>query len=268
MRDYVFPVLGVLPVSVIDTTLVLQVLESLWRDKTESGSRVRGRIEAILDWARVAGLRDGPNPAAWKGHLAHMLPRRSQVRAVEHYRALDYREVPAFMSRLRGESSMSARLLEFVILTAARLGEARGATWDEVDLATVTWTLPAERMKMSRQHRVPLAKPAVALLRDLLAIRRGDSIFAGRDFGQPAGATATRMLVRQLAGTYATVHGMRAAFKTWATEQTDFPRELVEMALAHAVGTDVERAYQRSDMFEKRRALMQEWADYCAGGGT
>ena len=268
LRDHVYPVIGVLPVSVIDTTLVLQVLESLWRDKTETGSRVRGRIQAILDWARVAGLRDGPNPAAWKGHLAHMLPRRSQVRAVEHYRALDYREVPAFMSRLRGERSMSARLLEFVILTAARLGEARGATWDEVDLATATWTLPAERMKMSRQHRVPLAKPAVALLRDLLAIRRGDSIFAGRDFGQPAGATATRMLVRQLAGTYATVHGMRAAFKTWATEQTDFPRELVEMALAHAVGTDVERAYQRSDMFEKRRALMQEWADYCAGGGT
>ena len=186
MRDHVYPVIGVLPVSVIDTTLVCKCSNRM-ADKTETGSRVRGRIEAILDWARVAGLRDGPNPAAWKGHLAHMLPRRSQVRAVEHYRALDYREVPAFMSRLRGESSMSARLLEFVILTAARLGEARGATWDEVDLATATWTLPAERMKMSRQHRVPLANPAVALLRDLLAIRRGDSIFAGRDFGRQPG---------------------------------------------------------------------------------
>ena len=197
-----------------------------------------------------------------------MLPRRSQVRPTEHYKALDYREVPAFMSKLRGDSSMNARLLEFVILTAARLGEARGATWDEIDLATATWTVPAERMKMSRPHRVPLSNHAVALLRDLLAIRRGDAVFAGRDYGRAAGATATRALVRQLTGPYATIHGMRAAFKTWAAEQTDFPRELVEMALAHAVGTDVERAYQRSDLFEKRRALMQEWADYCAGGGT
>jgi integrase len=264
MRDYVFPVLGVLPVSVINTALVMQVLEPLWRSKTETGSRVRGRIEAILDWGRVAGLRDSPNPAAWKGHLAHMLPRRSQVRATEHYKALDYQDLPAFMAKLRHDSSMNARLLEFVILTAARLGEARGAVWDEIGLATATWTVPAERMKMSRPHRVPLSSDAVALLRDLLAIRRGDAVFPGRDFGRAAGATATRALVRQLTGQNITIHGFRSSFRDWAAEQTDFPREVAEMALAHAVGSDVERAYQRTDLFDKRRKLMAAWADFCA----
>ena len=263
LRDHVYPVIGALPVSVIDTTLVLQVLESLWRDKTETGSRVRGRIEAILDWSRVAGLRDGPNPAAWKGHLSHMLPRRSHVRAVEHYKALDYREMPAFVARLRAESSMNARLLEFIVLTACRLGEARGATWDEIDLPTATWSIPPARMKMSRLHRVPLSTPAVALLRDLQAIRRGDAVFVGRDFGRAAGATATRALVRQLTGQSITIHGARATFKTWASEQTDYPRELIEMSLAHSVGTEVERAYQRGDMLERRRELMEAWAQFC-----
>jgi integrase len=264
MRDYVFPVLGVLPVGVIDTSLVMQVLEPLWRSKTETGSRVRGRIEAILDWARVAGLRDGQNPAAWKGHLAHMLPRRSQVQPTEHHKALDYRELPAFMFKLRGDSSMNARLLEFVVLTAARLGEARGAVWDEIDFATATWTVPAERMKMSRQHRVPLSNDAVALLRDLQAIRRGDAVFAGRDYGRAAGETATRTLVRQLTGQNITIHGFRSSFRDWAGEQTNYPREVAEMALAHAVGAAVERAYARTDLFDKRRCLMGEWADYCA----
>jgi integrase len=171
--------------------------------------------------------------------------------------------MPAFVAKLRAESSMNARLLEFIVLTACRLGEARGATWDEIDLAAATWSIPPARMKVSRPHRVPLSTPAVTILRDLQAIRRGDAVFAGRDFGRAAGATATRALVRQLTGQSITIHGARATFKTWATEQTDFPRELVEMALAHAVGTDVERAYQRSDMFEKRRPLMQAWARFC-----
>jgi integrase len=263
MRDYVFPLLGVLPVSVVDTSLVMQVLEPLWRNKTETGSRVRGRIEAVLDWARVAGLRDGQNPAAWKGHLAHMLPRRSQVRPTEHYKALDYREVPEFMSKLRGDSSMNARLLEFVILTAVRLGEGRGTTWDEIDLVAATWTVPADRMKMSRPHRVPLSSAAVTLLRDLLAIRRGDAVFPGRDFGRAAGATATRALVRQLTGQPITIHGFRSSFRDWAGEQTDYPREVAELALAHSVGSDVERAYARTDLFDRRRLLMQAWADYC-----
>jgi integrase len=263
LRDHVFPIIGVLPVGVIDTTLVMQVLEPLWRSKTETGSRVRGRIEAILDWARVAGLRDGPNPAAWKGHLSHMLPRRSHVRAVEHHKALDYRAMPAFVAKLRAESSMNARLLEFIVLTACRLGEARGATWDEIDLATATWSIPSARMKMSRPHRVPLSTPAVVILRDLQAIRRGDAVFAGRDYGRAAGATATRALVRQLTGQSITIHGARATFKTWATEQTDYPRELIEMSLAHTVGTEAERAYLRSDAVERRRTLMQAWADYC-----
>jgi len=241
----------------------MQVLEPLWRSKTETGSRVRGRIEAILDWARVAGLRDGPNPAAWKGHLAHMLPRRSQVRPTEHYTAMDYRELPPFMSKLRGDSSMNARLLEFVILTAVRLGEGRGATWGEIDLAAATWTVPADRMKMSRPHRVPLSSDAVALLRDLLALRRGDAVFPGRDFGRAAGATATRALVRQLTGQNITIHGFRSSFRDWAGEQTDYPREVAELALAHSVGSDVERAYARTDLFDKRRKLMDAWSEFC-----
>ena len=232
MRDYVFPVLGVLPVSVIDTALVMQVIEPLWRSKTETGSRVRGRIEAILDWARVAGLRDGQNPAAWKGHLAHMLPRRSQVRPTEHYKALDYREVPAFMSKLRGDSSMNGRLLEFVILTAVRLGEGRGATWDEIDLATATWTVPADRMKMSRPHRVPLSKRCSgAATRSVSNPTRRCRLPRSRLRARPPGATATRALVRQLTGQYITIHGFRSSFRDWAGEQTDFPREVAELAL-------------------------------------
>jgi integrase len=264
LENHAFPILGPLPVSVIDTELVMKVLEPLWREKTETGSRVRGRIEAILDWARVAGLRDGPNPAAWKGHLSHMLPRRSEVREVEHHEALDYRELPAFMARLRTESSINARLLEFIILTAVRLGEARGATWNEVDLAAATWTIPRERMKMARPHRVPLSTDAVALLRDLLAIRRSDAVFAGRDYGRTAGATATRALACQIAGERITIHGFRSSFRDWSAEQTDFPREVAEMALAHSVSSEVEAAYRRGDLLEKRRALMQEWANYCA----
>jgi integrase len=263
LRDHVYPVIGVLPVSVIDTTLVLQVLESLWRDKTETGSRVRGRIEAILDWARVAGLRDGPNRQRGRGTLLAMLPRRSQVRAVEHYRALDYRGC-RHSCRGCGRGSMSARLLEFVILTAARLGEParrhgmKSILVRDVDAAGRADEDVPPAPCAGEARRCPATRPSGDPARGL--------IFAGRD---PAGQPGRPPLECwcQLAGVPA-VHGMRAAFKTWATEQTDFPRELVEMALAHAVGTDVERAYQRSDMFEKRRALMQEWADYCAGGGT
>jgi integrase len=263
LRNYVFPVLGPLPVSVIDTAAVLHVLEPLWREKIETGSRVRGRIESILDWARIAGLRDGQNPAAWKGHLSHMLPRRSQVRPVEHHAALDYTRLPAFMAKLRSETSINARLLEFVILTAVRVGEARGATWDEIDFASATWTVPGGRMKMSRVHRVPLSSPALALLRDLLTIRRGDHIFAGRDFGRTAGATATRALAKQIAGENISVHGFRSCFRTWCAEQTDFPREVAEMALAHAIPNAVEAAYRRGDLFDKRRRLMEAWAEFC-----
>jgi integrase len=192
-----------------------------------------------------------------------MLPRRSEVAPVEHHSALDYCKLPAFMARLRAETSINARLLEFIILTACRLGEARGTTWNEIDLAIATWAIPAERMKMSRPHRVPLSTDAIALLRALLAIRRGDAVFMGRDFGRTAGATATRGLAKQIAGESISIHGFRSSFRDWAAEQTDFPREVAEQALAHVVGSEVERAYARTDLFEKRRALMQQWARYC-----
>jgi integrase len=261
LQAHAYPVLGDLPVRLIEVAHVMQVLGPMWKDKTVTAGRVRGRIEAILDWAKVSGFRDGENPARWRGHLDHLLPAARRVRAVEHHVALPYQQVGAFMARLRENMSMAARCLEFTILTAARRGEARFATWDEIDFEAKTWTVPAARMKSGREHRVPLSKPALALLKDLWAIRRGETIFHGMRSGPVAGITVL-MLAKQIGGAI-TIHGMRSAFRDWAAEQTNFPREVAEMALAHAVGDAVERAYARTDLFERRRKLMEAWAAYC-----
>jgi integrase len=263
LRDYAYPVLGDLPVRMIDTPLVMQVLAPAWKTKTETASRLRGRVEMILDWAKVSGFRDGENPARWRGHLDHLLPRRTKVRAVVHYRALPYAEIGAFMSRLRANDSITARCLEFIILTAARLSEGRLATWSEIDFESKTWTLPPSRMKARKQHKVPLSRAAIGLLKDLWSIRRGEFIFHGMREGQPVSQTMVLMLTRQCAGTQVSVHGMRSAFRDWCAEQTNYPREVAEMALAHAVGDAVERAYARTDLFERRRKLMESWAVYC-----
>jgi len=265
LRDYAYPVLGNLPVRMIDTPLVMQVLAPAWKTKTESANRVRGRIEMVLDWAKVSGFRDGENPARWRGHLDHLLPTRTKVRTIVHYSALPYAEIGAFMSRLRANTSITARCLEFIILTAARLSEGRFATWDEIDFESKTWTLPAPRMKSRKEHRVPLSRPAIELLKEMRTIRRGDFIFHGMREGQPVSQTMVLMLTRQCAGTQVSVHGMRSCFRDWAAEQTNYPREVAELALAHAVGDAVERAYQRSDLFEKRRKLMEGWAQHCGG---
>jgi integrase len=256
LAAYVYPVIGALPVQVVDVTLVMKALEPIWTAKPETASRVRGRIESVLDWATARGYRSAENPARWRGHLENLLPARSKVRRIEHLAALPYGEMSAFMAELRAQDSPTARALEFAILTAARTGEVTGARWSEINEGEHLWTIPASRMKAGREHRVPLSPAARTILAGL--DRKGSRIF-------PIPATAMlEMLGRMHPGV--TVHGFRSTFADWGAEQTSFPHEVREMALAHAVGSKVERAYQRSDLFEKRRQLAEAWARFCDGG--
>ena len=263
LRKHVFPVLGKMPVAAIDTPLVLKALEPVWSTMTETASRLRGRIESILDWATVSGHRSGDNPARWSGHLEYLLaaPRK---RRVEHFPALPWREVPAFVAKLRGVDGIVPRALEFTILTAARRNEAREATWAEVDFATATWTISGKRMKGGREHRVPLSPRAVTILREMEAIRQGDFVFPAEKRAGAFDKESLRFLLRRLGHGDVTVHGFRSSFRTWAGEATAFPHEVCEQALAHTIANAVERAYQRSDLFEKRRRLMQQWATFCS----
>jgi integrase len=261
LAQNVYPVLGALPVAAIDTALVMKTIEPIWRTIPETASRVRGRIEAVLDWAKVSGYRTGENPARWRGHLDHLLPARAKVRRVEHHAALAYETLGAFMVDLRQDSSAGTRALEFTILTAARTGEALGATWDEIDLTAKVWTIPAERMKGGREHRVPLSSAALALLKRMQSIRTNDFVFPGMR-GRLTPKTM-QLVLRRMGRRGLTVHGFRSSFRDWAAERTSFPREAVEMALAHAVSNAVEAAYRRGDLFEKRCRLMEEWATFC-----
>jgi integrase len=262
LEIYVTPVFGKLPVQVIDTGLVCKVLEQIWTTKPETATRVRGRIESILDWAKVREFRRGENPARWRGHLAQVLPPRSKVRKVKHHAALPYAEVAGFMHSLRNREGIAARALEFTILTAARTGEVLGAQRCEIDLISKVWSVPGERMKAGRGHRVPLSNQAVVLIKQLLESHDGEHVFAG-DRRPTLSNMAMDMLLRRM-NCDATVHGFRSSFRTWAAERTTFAREVVEAALAHVAGDETERAYQRGDLFEKRRRLMTAWADYCA----
>jgi integrase len=247
LAEFAMPTLGELPVSAIDTGLVLKVLRPLWDTKTETASRIRTRIELILDWARVSGYRDGENPARWRGHLDKLLPARGKVQKVEHHAALPYRDIPAFMAELRKLDGTAARALEFTILTAARTGEVRGASTAEFDRGAGVWTVPGSRMKSGREHRVPLSAPALALVDDVVA------------------HTAVNAMGRTLAKLRPglTVHGMRSTFRDWAAETTSFPNHVVEQALAHAIPSAVEASYRRGDLMDKRRELMSAWADFC-----
>ncbi len=249
-----------LPVSAIDTGLVLKILEPIWTKTPESASRIRGRIEAVLDWAKVRGYRDGENPARWRDHLKQALPARSRL-SRGHHDAVPYAEMPPFMGELRVKGCLSARALEFTILTAARTGEVIGARWPEIDLDGKLWTIPAERMKAGREHRIPLSDRANDILMTLP--REGDFVFLGARAGKPLSNMAMLELVRGMRGTGATVHGFRSTFRDWAAEQTSYPNELCEVALAHAVSDKTEAAYRRGDMMEKRRRLMADWATYC-----
>lgn len=274
LATYAEPVIGSLSVQAIDTGLVLKVLEPIWHTKPETATRVRGRIEAILDWAKVRGLRQGENPARWRGHLDHLLPSRSKVQRVKHHAALPYADLPDFMTALRAQDGIAARALEYTILTAARTGDTIGAAWDEIDSAAKLWTIPAGRMKAEREHRVPLTKSALALLVDAESARVNDDkyVFPGqprrrRHGTEPAHGPLSNMamteVLRRMGRGDITVHGFRSTFRDWAAERTNFPNEVAEMALAHAVGDKVEAAYRRGDLFEKRRLLMAEWEAYC-----
>jgi integrase len=259
---YAYPVIGDLPVSAIDTALVLKCIEPIWKLKPQTAKRVRGRIESILDWATVRGFRQGDNPARWRGHIAKLLPSPNKVRSVKHHGALPYPEIAHFMTELRARDGGSARALELTVLTALRTGEVMGARWSEFDLAARIWTVPAARMKTGREHRVPLSPPALNLLRGLP--RAGEYLFPGRQPGQPLWTMAMRWMLRSMSRGNATVHGFRSTFRDWAAETTAYPNHVIEMALAHAIGDKVEAAYRRGDLFEKRRRLMDEWARYCS----
>jgi len=264
LNAYVYPSFGALPVQTVDVGLVLKAVEPIWATKPETASRVRGRIESVLDWATARGYRQGENPARWRGHLENLLPRPSKVRRIEHHAALAYPEIAAFMVELRDQEGVGARALEFAILTAARTGEVIGARWDEINIAERLWTIPAERMKGGREHRVPLSDAALAIVEAMAAIRSGDFVFPGGRTNRPLSNMAFLMLLRRMGRGDLTAHGFRSSFRDWAAERTGFPAEVAEMALAHAVADKVEAAYRRGDLFEKRRQLAEAWAKFCA----
>jgi integrase len=249
LAEFAMPTLGTLPVQAIDTAIILRVLEPIWKDKTTTASRVRNRIELVLDWAKARGYRDGANPAAWRGHLDKLLSKPSKVKRKEHHPAMDYAEVPAFIAELRQRHDTGARALEFLILTAARSGEVRGATAAEFDRNAALWTIPAMRMKAGKEHRVPLPPAALALIDDAIAFTAINSM--------------SNLLSKMRPGV--TVHGFRSAFRDFAAECTNFPNHVVEQALAHSIGNAVEAAYRRTDLLEKRRELMTAWANFCGG---
>jgi integrase len=265
LATYAEAVIGGLSVQAIDTALVLKVLEPIWTTKPETASRVRGRMESILDWAKVRGYRAGENPARWRGHLDKLLPARSKVRRIEHHAALPYAELPGFLVSLRAQEGIAARALEFTILTAARTGEVIGARWDEMDVLDKTWTVPAARMKAAREHRVPLSERAVAILEEVRPLRLAEDgfVFPGAKFGRPLSNMAFLMLLRRMERADLTAHGFRSSFRDWCAERTNFPSEVAEMALAHTVSDKTVAAYNRSDLFDRRRRLMAEWATFC-----
>jgi integrase len=254
-----------MPVTDVDTEAVLSVLKPLWMRAPETGSRLRGRIEAVLDAARARSFigRNEANPARWRGHLDKLLPKRAKLTR-GHHAAMPYTDVPAFVTGLRQRSAIAARALEFCILTAARSSEVLAVRWDEIDLDQKVWTVPPARTKAAREHRVPLSESAVAILREMGSVRSGDFIFPGQRPGRPLSGTAFELLLRRAKSPY-TAHGFRSSFRDWAGNETHFPRELAEHALAHVIGDKAEQAYRRSDALSRRRELMDAWARHCEG---
>jgi integrase len=264
LASYVYPVMGTLPVADIGTAHVLKVLEPIWQDKPETASRIRGRIETVLDAAKARGYREGENPARWRGHIAQILPTRSRLTR-GHHKAMPYDAIPAFMAQLREREAMAALALEFVVLTATRTSEVLGATWAEVDLDKAIWTIPAARMKAGKEHRVPLSPRAVEILEAVKPLEKA-SLFPA-DKGGKLSTMAMPMLLRRMK-LDCTVHGFRSGFRDWAAECTGYAHEVCEMALAHVIGNKAEAAYRRGDLFEKRRRLIVDWATYCASGSA
>ena len=265
LEKHVYPKIGELPVDQITTAHVMMILEHLWGNVPETASRLRGRIEAVLDYAKARDWRAGENPARWRGHVSNMLPRRNKARSVKHHPALHWRDIGAFVAALRKIDGTAALALEFTILTAARTGETIGAEWQEIDFASGVWTIPKDRMKAGNEHRVPLTTVALKVLQRADELR-GDSryVFPGSQIGRPLSNMAMTMLLRRMKRSDITVHGFRSTFRDWAAEATDHSGEVAEAALAHVVADRVEAAYRRGDLFEKRRLLMQDWTKSCA----
>jgi len=266
LTTYAYPVFGDVDVAEIETDHVLRALQPIWQAKPETAQRVRQRIEAVIDFARARGWREGDNSARWRGHLALMFPARSKVARVEHHAAVPWKELPALWRDLDHLDGMAALALRFVVLTAARSGEVRGARWSEIDMGEAIWTVPAERIKAGREHRVPLSPAALAVLDQVRPLAAGDDdlVFPGARAGRPLSDVAVAKVLRRLGRDGATVHGFRSAFRDWAAERTSFAGDVAEAALAHVVGNKVEAAYRRGDLFAKRRALMVAWAQYLA----
>jgi len=262
LETYAYPTIGDLPVQTIDVDLVMKVLEPIWFTKTETASRIRQRIENILDWATVRKLRQGDNPAQWRGRLDKLLPKRTKVQKPVHFAAMDYRDVPEYYRSLIAKDTLGSNALAFTILTATRNGEARAVTRSEIDINV--WVIPDTRMKAQREHRVPLSDEALKIIKRMEPFERqtDDLIFPGLSHAKPISEASLLKIVKQADPTL-TVHGFRSSFRDWCAEQTSYPREVAEAALAHTVKDKTEAAYQRGDMFEKRRKLMDSWADYC-----
>jgi integrase len=270
LETHVYPVIGSLPVRDVETGHVTKILEPIWSTKTETATRIRGRIEVVLDYAKTHGWRSGENPARWKGHLENVLPARTKVAKVKHHAALPWREIGAFMKTLEPEPGMATLALRFTILTAGRTNEVIGARWNEFDMRAAIWTVPPERMKAGKEHRVPLSEQALALLGEAEELRQGNDptswIFPGGKGGKGlSGLSNMAMLsaLKRIGRTDLTVHGFRSTFRDWAAETTGYQNEVVEAALAHTIESKVEAAYRRGDLFEKRRRLMNDWAAFC-----
>ncbi|MCB4788221.1 integrase arm-type DNA-binding domain-containing protein [Delftia sp. Lp-1] len=260
LATYAYPTIGKLQVGDVGQAHILSILQPIWKDKTETATRLRGRIEQVLDWARVRGFREGENPARWRGHLDKLLPAPTKIARVVHHKALPIDAMPGFLAQLRQRKGLSARALEFLVLTAARSGEVRGATWQEIDMEAAVWTVPAERMKAQKEHRVPLSPQALALLASMPRLEGNDLVFPAPRGGQLSDMTLTNLMRRM--ELEAVPHGMRSTFRDWAAERTHFPREVAEMALAHTIGNAVEAAYRRGDLFTKRAEMMTAWSDF------
>ncbi len=263
LQSYADPIFGDIPVGQIDEALILKVLLPIWTRKTETAKRLRGRIEAVLDWATFNKFREGENPARWKAHLEHSLPKPSKVTSVTHHPALAYREMPEFMSELAARQGLGERAVEFLIFTAARSGEVRMATWKEFDLIGKQWLIPSTRMKMGRAHRVALSDAALALLNKIPKLSGTDLVFPSTKVGRPMPDTTLAAVLRRMGRTDITVHGFRSTFRDWAAEATEYAHEAAELALAHTISNKVEAAYRRGDMLEKRFQMMNDWANHC-----
>lgn len=265
LKTYASPVIGNVDVSLIDTGHIMRILEkdNFWNTKTETASRVRGRIESVLDWATVRKYRTGENPARWKGHLDKLLPARTKVKKVEHHPALPWLEMGAFMVKLRQQEGVAAKAVELAILTACRSGEVRGALWEEFDLDNGIWIVPPERMKAKKEHRIPLPEKAIQLLRKQKEQFPTGYVFPGMKEGKPLSDMSLTAVLRRMELNEITIHGFRSSFRDWAAESTAYPNEMVEMALAHTIGNKVEAAYRRGDLFDKRRRMMNDWSNFC-----